>query len=170
MYIYAFPRFAGPISSESQKITGTVIRPDGKKDSIILHDRGRVIGYGGDDIADDGIFTGVYRATRQKGAYTFLLQQDMANWEESGDTLKRTGRRIPRFVREVRLSTAVGHPLDIKPEDTPRGEPSPETGDGPGLSRCCRIIICILIIILILLVLIILLILRCCCRKRATKG
>jgi hypothetical protein len=166
MYIYAYPRYAGPISSKEQKIVGTVIRPDGKRDRIILHDGGRVIGYGGDDVADDGIFTGVYRATRKKGAYTFLLHQNMADWKESGDTLKRTKRRIPRFMREVRVSAAVGNPLDIRTGDTPKGEPEPGGGK-PGVWSCCWVVIRLLILVLILLVLIIFLILRCCCiRKR----
>lgn len=161
MYVYAFPRFAGPISS-TQKITGTVIRPDGTRDTITLHDQGRLIGSSDDDIADDGIFTGVYKGTYQKGAYTFLLQQDMKDWKESGDTLERTGLEIPRFVREVRLSAAVGHPLDIDPEYTPPGEPDPNkpAPDRPGI-RCCKLIIRLLILILLLLLLMLYLLLRC---------
>jgi hypothetical protein len=78
---------------------------------------------GGDDVPDDGTFTGVYRATGLKGSYTFLFEADMNQWVRYADTPR--GKvvldfRAPRFVREVRLSTAVGDPRDIKPEAPPQ--------------------------------------------------
>ena len=115
LYVYAYPRFGGPVSHSQGKISGTVRRPDGEIEAFELYDRGRAFGPGGDDLADDGIYTGVYKATREKGAYTFHLRMDADKWLRSGDSPRRNRKiTLPRFAREVRLSAAVGHPADIR--------------------------------------------------------
>ena len=96
----------------------------GSTDTLELRDNGRDLFGVGDDLADDGIFTGVYRNTQMKGAYTFLLRADIEKWRQSGDFPHRNLTAVsPRFVREVRLSAAVGDPRDVEQdlEDPPRG-------------------------------------------------
>jgi hypothetical protein len=120
IFIYAYPRsVGGAISHRTEKIVGTVQRPDGSTDSIELHDQGRDPGGGGDDVADDGIFTGVYNNTNLKGAYTFLLRSEIDKWPQSVDSGGDATVLSPRFVREVRLSATVGDPNDVEqdPED-----------------------------------------------------
>lgn len=99
---------------------GSVIRPDGSRDVIELNDNGHLLPGGGDDIDRDGIYTGVYNRTDLKGPYQFLLKAEVDQWRPSEDRYKiDTKLRSPRFVREVRVSTAVGDPNDIelKPDD-----------------------------------------------------
>jgi hypothetical protein len=68
----------------------------------------------GDDLPDDGVFTGVYLNTALKGRYRFTLRADMSNWVTTADgEIPGPRERVPRFVREVRISGAVGEPSDI---------------------------------------------------------
>lgn len=149
LYVYAYPRSSGPVSNKERTILGQVLRPDGSTDKIELYDRGRDPAGGGDDEADDGIFTGVYTKTDLKGAYTFLLTAATERWLPSGDSPKRNqSLRIARFMRQPRISAAVGEPGERPKEfeDQPRGQ------DGPGSWRCCPWWVWALILVLIVLV------------------
>jgi hypothetical protein len=115
IYVYAYPRgLGGPITHPTSGIMGTVLLPNGQTDTIELHDRGHGLDVEGDDLGGDGVFTGVYKNTRLKGPYRFHLRADMSNWTQATD---RDGLHLglmsPRFVREVRLSAAVGDPADL---------------------------------------------------------
>jgi hypothetical protein len=116
---------------------------------------------------DDGIFTGVYRNTTLKGAYTFALDAGIDNWSQSGDHQEiDPGYKSPRFMRELRVSAAVGDPTDVvtDPEDD-------VPGTGPGAceqcEQCeqCAKVYNLLIIIGLLLLIAIFLILWCCKRR-----
>jgi Mg-chelatase subunit ChlD len=170
LYVYAYPRYAGPISNSSKIITGIVTRPDGTTAEIQLKDSGWNADGTGDDLADDGVFTGMYTNTNLKGAYTFRLQQDVTGWMPSGDAAERnTNLAIPRFVREARLSAAVGDPTDVEtnPED---GRVNGDVCDPCVACDQCvesdRLLKWLLIFTLLLLLLIILMIWRCCCRRK----
>lgn len=105
--VFAYPRYSGAIGLVGEKIAGTVTRPDGSTDTIVLLDQGRAAGTG-DDLGDDGIYTGVYRDTAQEGAYTIVLSAEFDGWQQSGDTPKRDpNANIPRFRREVSLSAVI---------------------------------------------------------------
>jgi Mg-chelatase subunit ChlD len=125
IYVYAYPRsVGGAVSDPEHQITAEVTLPDGSTDAFELHDAGRDPGGGGDDTNDDGIFTGVYRNTELKGAYTFHLRSFIEGWRQSGDRAVRDPTiESARFVREVRISAAVGDPTDVEdePEDPPPG-------------------------------------------------
>lgn len=153
IYVYAFPGFSGPVSS-NQPLVARVLRPDGKEDRLELHDRGRVIGEAGDDEAEDGIFTGVYRATSLSGGYSFVLPATIDAWRRNAEAFARDPKfRSPRFVREVRASAAVSDPRSVTVDPPP-----PST-------NWCRIIIAVL---LLLLLIVALLWLRCL-RRSATS-
>jgi len=121
IFIYAYPRSdGGRVTNPDQRIIGSVIRPDGSWDVIELNDMGHLLPDGGDDIDKDGVFTGVYSRTDLKGPYQFLLRVDVDGWGLSLDQrIVDTTRFSPRFVREVRISAAVGDPSDIEqnPDD-----------------------------------------------------
>ncbi len=146
IYLYAYPRSAGgAISHASETIAARVTLPDGSTDVLELHDRGRDLLGAGDDIPDDGVFTGVYRNTSQKGAYRFLLGSDLEGWKQPGDRPRfDPDFSSPRFVREVLLSAAVGDPRDI--------EPDPEDGLAQP-DRNCRWLWWLVVILLVLLIL-----------------
>jgi len=112
IYVYAYPRsLGGGITHPDERIIGTVLLPNGEKDSFELHDRGLDAGGEGDDLPEDGTFTGVYTNTKLEGPYRFLLRADIEKWSQSTDRSKYDpDLRSPRFVREVRLSAAVGEP------------------------------------------------------------
>ncbi|MBI9054755.1 MAG: VWA domain-containing protein [Bacteroidales bacterium] len=118
IYIYAYPRSdGGPITKPNQMIMGSVTRPDGSRDIIELNDMGR----NGDADNADGIYTGVYNRTNLKGPYQFLLRAEIDKWILSRDQERIDETQVsPRFIREVRVSVAVGDPGDI--------EPSPDDG------------------------------------------
>ncbi|MHC4086852.1 MAG: VWA domain-containing protein [Planctomycetota bacterium] len=124
IYVYAYPRsIGGSVTDITKQISGTVLLPDGKMDIIKLNDMGYRLPEGGDDLHEDGIFTGVYKNTKMKGPYQFLLRSEIDGWGESTDTLKpNLNTKSPRFVREVRVSAAVGDPDDIV-EDPEDGKP-----------------------------------------------
>lgn len=123
IYLYAYPRsVGGTITHPEEQIIALVTRPDGSTDKLVLHDQGRDSKGGGDDVAEDGIFTGVYGDTKLKGAYTFLLQSVIDGWVQDNDRSERnTEIRSPRYSREVRISAAVHDPADVEkePEDRP---------------------------------------------------
>jgi Mg-chelatase subunit ChlD len=123
IYIYAYPRSTGgSVTDTSKRILGAVICPDGSIDYIELDDLGKLLPGGGDDISNDGVFTGVYRNTKLKGPYQFLLYADIDKWWQSEDRERPDKTtRSPHFVREVRISATVGDPNDVvkNPEDHP---------------------------------------------------
>jgi hypothetical protein len=89
--------------------------PNGETDLFELHDRGPDASDQGDDLAEDGIFTGMYRNTKLKGPYRFLLRADIEKWSQHTDRSKYDPDLLsPRLVREVRLSAAVGDRADVK--------------------------------------------------------
>jgi len=121
LYVYAYPRSdGGAVSDPNTRIMGAVIRPDGSRDVIELNDLGHLISGSGDDADADGIYTGVYSRTDLKGPYQFLLRADMEGFKLSRDQERFDTTRVsPRFVREVRVSAAVGNPSDVEtsPDD-----------------------------------------------------
>ena len=121
IYVYAYPRsHGGSVTDPNQRIMGSVIRPDGSRDVIELNDMGRSLQGSGDDAAADGVYTGVYNRTNLKGPYQFLLRGEVNQWELSRDQEKVDPSLVsPRFIREVRVSAAVGDPNDVEsnPED-----------------------------------------------------
>jgi hypothetical protein len=121
--VYAFPRsVGGAISRPNQPLFARVIKPDGSMDSLQLVDSGRDASGGGDDVDDDGTFTGVYQDTKLPGAYRFLIDLDAQDWPQSGDypsKLKDPSLRSPRLQRQVELAGAVADPgqVETTPED-----------------------------------------------------
>ncbi|MBU1172823.1 MAG: VWA domain-containing protein [Proteobacteria bacterium] len=130
IYIYAYPRSnGGSVTNPDKRIMGSVSRPDGSRDIIELNDMGHGLTGSGDDEAADGIYTGVYNLTNLKGPYQFLLRADVDQWGLSQDQERVDATRLsPRFIREVRVSVAVGDPGDIEssPDDGIVVKPSPE--------------------------------------------
>ena len=124
IFIFAYPRsYGGSITDSSKRIMGTVLLPDGSTDVIELHDNGGLFAVGGDDVANDGVFTGIYKNTTLKGPYQFLIRSEFDRWQQNTDRSKYDPSILsPRFAREVRLSAAVGDPNDVvkEPEDKPR--------------------------------------------------
>jgi Mg-chelatase subunit ChlD len=128
--ISAFPHsLEGAVSHPKEVIRAGVIRPDGSVDSLELHDQGRDNTGMGDDVPQDGIFTGIYRKTQLKGAYTFDIRADIEGWRPPLDSLidfrpiddVPEPTPSPRFVRQFIVSATVAAPGDF--------EPNPE--DGP---------------------------------------
>jgi hypothetical protein len=115
IYVYAYPRsIGGGITQPTMNIVGMVLLPNGERDTIVLHDRGVDANGQGDDLPGDGIFTGVCKNTKLKGPYRFHLRADIQKWSQSTDREKYDPDLMsPRFVREVRVSAAVGEPGDI---------------------------------------------------------
>lgn len=180
VFVYAYPTsLGGAISNPSQPISAKLILPDGSTDTVELNDQGRQLAGSGDDIFDDGIFTGVYRSATQKGAYTFQLNATVDGWAQSGDHQKiDPAYESPRFLREVRISAAVGDPAVVvtNPEDdVPAGGP----GTCPQCEQCVNCKLCemckrceecakahsLLWVVIALLLFAIVLILWCC-KKR----
>ena len=159
IYVYAFPRgAAGALTSTDGKITAQITLPDGKTELIELLDKGRDAAGHGDDMPGDGVFTGSFRNTAQKGAYGVTVKSSINNWVLGSDShTENPAYRSPQFNREVRLSAAVGDPGDVvaHPEDDPIGGTTT-----PGINNT------ILILIVILLIIIIILIWRCCCHRK----
>jgi hypothetical protein len=139
IYVYAYPRSTGgPITFAGEKITGIVQKPDGTTGRIELNDGGRDASGEGDDLADDGIFTGVYEDTALSGAYTFLLQSDVDQWQQGTDRRSYdTKSTSPHFKRQVRLSATVHDPADVEkePED-PRLADRDQDGVGDDEDNC----------------------------------
>ncbi len=166
IYIYAYPKSLGrSITHPSEKITAKVTLPDGSIDTLELLDQGRDQSGKGDDLPGDGIFTGVFKNTAQKGAYNFLVRTAVDKWHLGNDAHNHDPTiRSKRYVREVRLSAAVGDPSDVvsHPEDDPQVIPDDPTQGDP----CNRNITLLLILIILLLLLLIFMVWRCCCWGR----
>lgn len=148
IFVYAYPKNMGLAVTSSEPILTTVIRPDGRTDTLELYDRGRDPTGHGDDIPGDGVFTGVYRATALTGEYQFLVQANIAEWIVSADAHEHEQEGpSTRFTREVRLSTAVNDPnlVETTPED--------DEYVGIGGWQCERYLCYILAAILLLLLL-----------------
>lgn len=166
-YVYAFAKSrGGSITEPGAKMVARVSLPDGSSDTLELFDNGRNAAGHGDDMAGDGIFTGVYTKTTQKGAYGFQVSADIDQWHLGSDAHVRDDTVVSgRFLRETRVSSAVGDPSDrvTHPEDDHKTPPGGGSGPAPG-SNIDR---WLLVGILILLFIGILLALRCCCGKRS---
>ena len=165
IYIYAIARsIGGTVTKEGEKIIATVTLPDGSKDTVELFDKGRDAGGHGDDLAGDGIFTGVYSNTAQKGAYGFHFKVNVDQWQPGEEAHKRdVTQKSPRFMREVRISAGVSDPNDkvTKPEDDHKTSPTDDDQD-----KDIQLIQWLFIIILIVLLVVVFLIWRCCCSER----
>lgn len=164
IYVYAIARsIGGTVTRQGEKILASVTLPDGSRDTVELLDNGRDAGGHGDDMAGDGIFTGVYTNTAQKGAYGFHFKVNIDQWipgEEAHNF--DINRKSPRFIREVRLSTGVSDPNDVvtEPEDEHKTTPTDDDQD-----ENIVLIQWYFILILIVLIFIAWLIWRCCCRR-----
>jgi hypothetical protein len=128
--ISAFPHsLEGAVSHPTEAFQVRVTRPDGSIDRFELHDRGRDNQGMGDDVPQDGIFTGLYGDTQLKGAYTFDIRADIDGWLTPLDSLVdfRPVDEVPppapspRFVRQFVVSAAVASLDDVEttPEDGP---------------------------------------------------
>jgi len=164
IYLYAFPHsYGGAITDPGALIRAEVTRPDGERDFVELHDRGRDETGHGDDIPGDGVFTGIYRNTELKGAYTLRVQAEIDAWEQGYDAHERDPTYAsPRFLREIRLSAVVADPSDVvvHPEDATVGEPGSGSANEPeGWVNGAFILILLLLAILIFVIWI------CCKRK-----
>jgi hypothetical protein len=117
IYVYAYPRsIGGGVTNTKETIMCTVLLPNGEMDTMELHDRGPDANGEGDDLPEDGIFTGVYKNTKLKGPYRFHLRADIEKWSQSTDRSRYDSDLMsPHFVREARVSAAVGEPGDIPP-------------------------------------------------------
>jgi hypothetical protein len=141
-----------------------VTNPDGSIALLELYDRGRDPNGRGDDVPGDGVFTGVFPGTALRGAYQFLVQAEIADWVISADAHEYMQEGpSTRFVREVRLSTAVNDPNLV--ETTPEDDKYIETNRWV----CERYECYILLAILLLLILNLWLIYRCVCRKTLAR-
>jgi hypothetical protein len=165
IYIYAIARsIGGTVTKNGEKITATVTLPDGSKDSVELFDNGRDAGGQGDDMAGDGIFTGVYKNTAQKGAYGFHFKVSVDQWQPGEEAhIRDMTKKSPRFMREVRISAGVSDPTDKEttPEDEYKTAPADDDHE-----KDIKLIQWIVMIILILLLLAVFLIWRCCCVRK----
>lgn len=133
IYFYAYPRTEGKaISTATGVIRALVTRPDGVGEIIEMSDQGRSAG---DDVADDGVFTGVYKNTLARGAYSIATFWSVDKWGRALDAIGHTHGKAntvndiddyvsPRFVRELRLTSTVIDPEKdrvTKPEDPQPG-------------------------------------------------
>jgi hypothetical protein len=160
IYVFAFPKSrGGPITQPGAKLMARVSRPDGSTDTLDLFDNGRDAPNHGDDLPGDGIFTGVYKNTALKGAYGFQISADIDKWHLGSDAHKRDERvESPRFMREQRVSAAVGEPGD-KPKESEDGR----TPTRDLCTICCWLALVFLFFLLVALALL----LRCYWAKRA---
>ncbi|MBE9070966.1 hypothetical protein IQ260_30475 [Leptolyngbya cf. ectocarpi LEGE 11479] len=162
IYIYASAKsLGGTVTKESEEIVAEVTRPDGSRDTLKLFDNGRNEDGQGDDMAGDGIFTGVYNNTALKGAYDFRPVADIDGWSLGNDIerpVRSENQSSPPFTREVRLSAAVSDPNDVitKFEDDRKTTPVDNQ----------RQIKWLLITIILLQFVTIFLIWFCCCSRR----
>ena len=163
IYVYAIARsLGGMVTKQDQVIHGLVALPDGSVRPIELRDSGRDAMGHGDDLAGDGIFTGVFTDTSQKGAYGFKVDAEVDEWIPGKDAhMVEPDRISPRFIREVSVSAGVFDPNDVEttPEDTPRNE---EETDDKELDQV-RVLIYITIVLLVVTILLIWL---CCCKRK----
>jgi hypothetical protein len=163
MFVYATAHSrGGGITQPGAKLTARVTMPDGKSDTLELLDNGRDAAGHGDDVGGDGIFTGVYKNTSQKGAYAFQVSAVIDKWHLSHDVHDHDDKlESPRFVRESRVSAAIG-----EPGDRPK-EPEDDVNQPRDWSRIC----CWLFLVTLFLLLVALFLLwRCCWSKRFRKS
>lgn len=164
--ISAFPHGPeGALSHPTEVIEARVTRPDGSEDILELRDQGRDATGLGDDVPQDGIFTGLYTNTQLKGAYTFDIRADIEGWATPLDSLADfrapdaipTPTPTPRIVRQYVVSAAIADPGDVEsnPEDGPDREP-------PWWQDYWKILLILLALALILALLIIFF---CCWRN-----
>lgn len=135
IYLYAIARSQGGVVTNSgESIIAVATLPDGTKRKVKLSDTGRDVYGHGDDMAGDGIYTGVFEQTKLVGAYQFHFKVDLEDWVPGEEAHHRDlSKRSPRFVREVRLSVGVHNPknkIDI-PEDGRVGDPDPHQKETP---------------------------------------
>jgi len=150
IYAFAYPRTHGQaVTSAVKTIKAMVTRPDGTFDIMEFSDQGRDPAGQGDDVADDGVFTGVYRKTDLRGAYHISSFWAVNQWGVAEDAVGHThGKGVkpnidraylsPAFMREVRLSATVIDPIkdvERRPEDPPRGQTKPGTLKRPDVIR-----------------------------------
>lgn len=111
IYVHAAAKsLGGTVTKPGARIIALVTLPDGSRDRVELADDGRA-GRHGDDLAGDGVFTGVFRRTTQQGAYGFQVKADIDKWLPGEEAHKRNmKKRSPRFVREVRMSAGAIDP------------------------------------------------------------
>ena len=165
IYVYAAAKsIGGTVTKAGESLQAVVTLPDGSTDTVELHDNGRDAGGHGDDLAGDGIYTGVYTNTAQKGAYGFHFRAHVDQWVPGEEAhVRNEDDRSPRFMREVRLSVGVSDPDDkvTRPEDGHKTPPA-----GYDQDNRTGIILWVVTVILIGLLILIWLILRCCCKAR----
>lgn len=159
--IHAFPRsVGGPITSEGAVIAVEVTRPDGSVEAFELRDAGRDADGQGDDMAGDGVFTGIYENTGLKGAYAFTLRANIEDWV-LGNDIDSPGpidyQGSHKFERSFEMSTAVADPSDDVTVFEDDSQDSPPVDQQPT--------VWLLVAILVLLVAIVFLIWYCCCRR-----
>lgn len=134
MYFFAYPRTEGKaITTPTGTIKALVTRPDGASEIIEMSDQGRAAG---DDVADDGVFTGIYKNTLVRGAYSIATFWSVDKWGRAIDAIGHTHGAAntvkdiadyvsPRFVRELRLTSTVIDPVkdrEDRPEDPKPGQ------------------------------------------------
>jgi hypothetical protein len=163
IYVYAIARsLGGMVTKAGEKIAGMVTLPDGTVQTIELADNGRDASGHGDDLAGDGIFTGVFTNTSQMGAYSFRISTEINEWKIGEDAhLRKPNQLSPRFMREVRVSAGVFDPSDVEltPEDAP-------TDGKPGDLNDIERIKVLIYVAIVLLIVIILMIWLCCFRHK----
>ena len=136
LYVFAYPRSHGhAVSSPLRTIKGLVTRPDGSHELLEFTDQGRDPKGEGDDVADDGVFTAVYRRTDLNGAYQITTFWAVNEWGLAQDAIGHTYGKdtrvildraylTPAFLREARVSATVVDPKKVserRPEDPPPG-------------------------------------------------
>jgi hypothetical protein len=137
IYVFAYPRANGKaLSNPLHAVKALVTRPDGTVDLMDLTDQGRAAG---DDVAVDGVFTGVYTNTQARGAYSISAFWAVDKWGRAMDAVGHThgkGTHVndiddyvsTAFNRELRLTATVIDPardIEKRPEDPPPGQKPP---------------------------------------------
>jgi hypothetical protein len=129
VHVRATPLFEGE-AIVGATVAGTVLRPDGSRIPIVLHDDGS--GRNGDAITDDGIYSAFFSNYSEDGTYTFDLSVvNVSGTTYAGEDLFRglapsNEAPAPPFTR-VASATAVisgipeflAVPLDVLPRRCP---------------------------------------------------
>lgn len=152
IYVYAYPKDLGRSITSNEPILATVTRPDGGSDTLELYDRGRDATGHGDDVPADGVFTGVYKTTANTGPYQFAVRADIENWVVSADAHEHQQEGpSTRFMREVRLSTAVNdlNLVETTPEDPGEDQPAVIAETSPCQRYLCLVLALILFLLLL---------------------
>lgn len=132
IYFYAYPVTNGKaVGRQGSPIQGLLTRPDGESVLVELHDEGRDKFGAGDDVPDDGVFTGVYDDTQLRGAYTLSMFWALNQWDLASDAIGHThhgkldikspaGYKSPVMIRQtMHTATVVDRERDKEatPED-----------------------------------------------------